>query len=149
MIPEARNQLFIEMLDNVYRTGEAYVASAAPIWLNRATDRPAELHYLDFVYQPVREPDGSISGILVEGYDVTDRKRIENALAESERRLQIGLDSARSGVYDWHIDSGELHWTNGHHRVAGSRARRADPDLRFVATPRPPRRSRARDGGGR
>ena len=119
IIPEANEQHFTGLLDNVYRTGDAYVAFAAPILLNRAVGHPAELRYLDFVYQPIREPDGSISGIFVEGYDVTDRKLIENALAESERRLRIGLESARGGVYEWHIDTGQVHWTDGHYTLLG------------------------------
>jgi PAS domain S-box-containing protein len=133
VIPEARDQLFIDLLDNVYRTGEAYVATAAPIWLNRSGTGPAELRYLDFVYQPVREVDGTISGIFVEGYDVTGRKRVETALAESERRLRIGLESARSGVFDWYVDTGELHWTDGHFALLGLEPGRQPPTYELWA----------------
>ena len=145
IIPEANEQLFTGPLDNVYRTGDAYVAFAAPILLNRAAGHPAELRYLDFVYQPIREPDGSISGIFVEGYDVTDRKLIENALAESEHRLRIGLESARGGVYEWYIDTGQVHWTDGHYTLLGYAPGQVQPTYDLWRAPRPSGGFRARD----
>jgi len=36
-------------------------------------DGPVVTRYLDFVYQPIKDADGSVSGIFVEGVDVTTR----------------------------------------------------------------------------
>ena len=36
--------------------------------------------YLDFIYQPIRNSDGQVSGIFVEGQDVTERTRGEQHL---------------------------------------------------------------------
>ena len=71
-LPEVAAQGFIQILDEVYRTGEAYRARStryAPSDDGQLADR-----FLDFVYQPIRNARGDIEGILVEGVDVTERE---------------------------------------------------------------------------
>lgn len=55
------------------------------IGLQRRPGAPLETRYVDFVYQPNIEPDGSISGVFVDGNDVTDRTVAEEALREADR----------------------------------------------------------------
>src|SRR6202044_279512 len=88
-LPEIERQGFIALLDGVYRSGRAHGASAAPIHL-RSSDNPStlQLRYLDFVYQPVLDGKGEVSGIFVEGSDVTDRVLMTQALVESEARFR-------------------------------------------------------------
>jgi signal transduction histidine kinase len=88
-LPEVEGQGFIALLDGVYRTGRAHAASAAPIQLP-STDDPStlQLRYLDFVYQPVLDGKGEVTGIFVEGSDVTDRVLTTQALVESEARFR-------------------------------------------------------------
>jgi signal transduction histidine kinase len=89
-VPEAQNQGFIDFLDEVYRTGMPFVGRGTPIQLARTSDGPLELRYLDFVYQPKREPDGFVSGIIVLGIDVTDAKKSEQLLLQSEKLNAVG-----------------------------------------------------------
>ncbi|MEQ1502147.1 MAG: PAS domain-containing protein [Myxococcota bacterium] len=74
-IPEAEAQGFVALLDAVYRSGDAYVGRSSRLTLARDGGALEEV-YLDFVYQPVRDPDGRVVGIFVEGHDVTDSKRL-------------------------------------------------------------------------
>ena len=89
-VPEAEEQGFIGLLDNVYQTGESFIGRHTPIQLARAADQPLELRYLDFVYQPHRDAEGSISGILVLGIDVTENKRAEQVLIQTEKLAAVG-----------------------------------------------------------
>jgi len=50
--------------------------------------------YVDFVYQPLREEDNSISGIIVLGVDVTENKRAQKALIQNEKLAAVGRLSA-------------------------------------------------------
>lgn len=93
-IPEAVEQGFITILDAVYQTGEPFAANSLPINLARTPGEPLEARYVDFVYQPMREADGTISGILALGVDVTERRRTENALLQSEKLAAVGRLSA-------------------------------------------------------
>ena len=54
--------------------------------LQREPDGPLEERYIDFVYQPIRDAGGAVSGIFVEGSDVTDRKLVEDELRAANRQ---------------------------------------------------------------
>src|SRR4029077_8339285 len=88
VVPEAGRQGFIDLLDNVFATGEAFVGRNVEIVLQQSTDRPPATLYLDFVYQPIKDPVGNVTSIFVEGSDVTDRHLSEEALRVSEARLR-------------------------------------------------------------
>jgi signal transduction histidine kinase len=74
-IPEARGQGFIELLDGVLATGEAFVGREVPIQLARTVGAAPEERFVTFVYQPLTEADGSRSGVFVHGVDVTESVR--------------------------------------------------------------------------
>jgi signal transduction histidine kinase len=88
-IPEIRGQGFIELLDRVLETGVPFVGREVPLLLMRTPDSAAEERFIDFVYQPLTEADGTRSGVVAHGSDVTEqvlaRREIERLLADSER----------------------------------------------------------------
>lgn len=84
-LPEITGQGFIDLLDRVYSTGEPFVGRSVAVDLQHGQG-VIEQRLVDFVYQPVRDESGMVSGIFVEGQDVTDRVRAELALREQERR---------------------------------------------------------------
>lgn len=84
-LPEVFKQGFGDLLDQVYATGHSHTGIAVPISLMDSNDEEHAL-YLDFVYQPIRNPDGDIIGIFVNGYDVTARVLSEQRLEEQDRR---------------------------------------------------------------
>jgi signal transduction histidine kinase len=89
-MPEAADQGFLEILDGVYRSGEAFIAHSHPIDLQRIPDKPLERRYLDFVYQPMRGIDGSVTGIIILGVDTTERKNALDALLNTEKLAAVG-----------------------------------------------------------
>ena len=86
--PELLGQGYIEQLDQVYRTGKRYVASSAPVSYHRLAGGPIEQRLLDFIYEPIVEEDGAVSGIFCEGFDVTEARRAEQTLRDSEAQLR-------------------------------------------------------------
>ncbi|WP_168220299.1 PAS domain-containing protein [Azospirillum thermophilum] len=91
VLPEVREQGFIALLDSVREAGRPFVGQDMHLQLRRRPDAPLEDVYLDFVYQPIVGPDGAVSGIFVQGNDVTERWRSEKALRESEERARLQL----------------------------------------------------------
>jgi signal transduction histidine kinase/ActR/RegA family two-component response regulator len=85
-LPEAAEQGFLELLDEVYRTGKAYKAFGAEFVFQSTPDSPRIVRNLDFVYQPILDSRGDVSGIFIEGSDTSERFRAENALREADRR---------------------------------------------------------------
>ncbi|RUO21844.1 GGDEF and EAL domain-containing protein [Aliidiomarina haloalkalitolerans] len=72
VMPEIVSQGFVELLDQVFSTGEAYLGKAVPIQLQRGEEQEAEFVYIDFVYQPMFDSQNQVTGIFVQGYDVTE-----------------------------------------------------------------------------
>lgn len=87
-LPEAIGQGFGELLDEVYSTGKAYIGRNIPFSLTASGG--SGLRYLDFIYQPMREIDGSIVGILVFGVDVTEGYRAQQMLLQTEKLAVVG-----------------------------------------------------------
>ncbi len=92
-LPEVVGQGFIDLLDRVYRSGQPFVGRSIRVLLEQNSGDGRDEHYLDFVYQPIFDPDGQVSGIFVQGHDVTEQKRTEEALRESEERFRAIANS--------------------------------------------------------
>jgi two-component sensor histidine kinase len=78
-LPEVEGQGFFELLDGVYRSGEAHIGRRVPLTL-QADDGPANSVFVDFIYQPILDSRGDVTGIFVEGIDVTDHMHAEDRL---------------------------------------------------------------------
>lgn len=87
-IPEIKGQGFIELLDEVYETGEPFRAQEKEIMLYRKPGEEAEKRFLDFVYQPFRDSDGSITGIFAQGVDLTERHHAKEDLKAINETLE-------------------------------------------------------------
>ncbi len=87
-LPEVRNQGFADLLDQVLDTGEPFVGHEVPVNLARRPGSPPEQRFITFIYHPLTDPDGTVSGVLAHGMDVTEgvraRAEVERLLAESE-----------------------------------------------------------------
>jgi signal transduction histidine kinase/ActR/RegA family two-component response regulator len=103
VLPDAQAQGFIDLLDNVYKSGEQYVGNETPFSLTNP-DGTTKLFFLNFVYEPIRNEYGLVEGILAAVSDVTeqvlDRKKLEEAVisVETERHRfgQIFSDASTS-----------------------------------------------------
>ncbi len=84
MFPELEGQRYFELLDQVYSTGETVVNRAMELRLEGSN----EVQFIDFVFEPIRDDRGAVSGIFVSGYEVTDAHRAAAALRASEARLR-------------------------------------------------------------
>jgi signal transduction histidine kinase len=87
-LPELAGQGFFEILDNVYATGQPYFGNEVPVMLQRETNSALEERFVNFIYQPTFDHRGNITGIFVEGSDVTKSVKVFRALQASENELR-------------------------------------------------------------
>lgn len=109
-LPEAATRGYIELLDKVYASGAPYTASGAKYPVQPTPADPADERFVDFVYQPIKDTVGNITGIFVEGVDVTRRTLSDAARLNSEEQLRLATDAAEVGLWDVDVGSGTLFW---------------------------------------
>jgi len=97
ILPEMKDQGFLELLVDVYHSGRSYYGYEMPAVFLRANGMK-ETTYFDFVYQPYRETDGSISGVLVIATIVTERVLLKQKQAETENNFKNLVMQAPVGI---------------------------------------------------
>jgi len=58
---------------------------------------------------PIRNPAGKIIGLLGIGRDITERKQMEQKLLETQRRMQLAVQAANIGLWDWNLQSNQAY----------------------------------------
>lgn len=111
IVPQAQQEGFLEMLDSVRATGQSVQVDGERVLIEGANGGMAEDRFVDFFYQPVRNMKGAVSGIFVEGFDVTDRINATSALRESEQFLRSVLGSSPDCVKVLNLE-GQLEFMN-------------------------------------
>ncbi|MGV3560880.1 PAS domain-containing protein [Larkinella arboricola] len=94
VLPELQNQGIFELLDQVIQTGESFVGNELPVILNRFGKD--ENVYFNFVYQPLREANQSVSGIIVVAHEVTSLVKSRLDIERQFRDLVIKSPIAMS-----------------------------------------------------
>ncbi|PBQ32900.1 hypothetical protein CNR22_14330 [Sphingobacteriaceae bacterium] len=135
-LPEVRD-IVRPLLKNVYKTGIPYYGNEFPITLNR--NNIPELTYFNFVYYPLTEEHGTITGIIVVANEVTESVKAKHALAESERQfrklvMQSPVPMAIFRGKDYVIEMAntamiELMWRKKPDEVFGKKALEVFPEL--------------------
>lgn len=96
-LPEVRHQGFEELLTKVYTTGESYSAYGVPVTVPRGGT--VQTVYINFLYEPFREGDASVSGIMVVATDVTNQVQARMKVEESNKELQFAMNAMPQMVW--------------------------------------------------
>ena len=85
-VPELKDQVFPKLLAEVYRTGVAFEAFETKAILLR-NGIPVDI-YFNFVYQPYRDVDDTITGVTVLATEVTELVLAKKQMQESEEKFR-------------------------------------------------------------
>ena len=102
-LPEMVEQGFARMFAKVYTTGEPFIGGDTHVLLQRAQGAKLEKRVVNFVCEPLRETDGTVSGVLIQGIDLTERVQAEqerNRLAERLRQQTQMFEATLSHISD-------------------------------------------------
>ncbi|MEH6680299.1 MAG: PAS domain S-box protein [Sediminicola sp.] len=91
-LPEARDQGLETLVDTVFTTGESFVANERKVLLPR--NGKIEATYLNFVYEALKDSDGTVSGIVAIAIEVTDQVLARSIVEESEQKVRAMVESA-------------------------------------------------------
>ncbi len=108
-LPEVK-EIVSPLLKEVFQSGVPYHGNEFPVILNRYGK--AEVAYFNFVYQPLREPDNTISGIIVVATEVTQSVKAKHLLAESEKQFRNFIMQSPIPMTIFRGQNTSLRWLN-------------------------------------
>ena len=106
VLKHAKGLGFEELLERVRLTGEPYVGESALVPIMR--NGTLEEVYVNFVYEPFRENDGSISGVIGVATEITDQVQTRLRLKEAEERTRLAISATGLGTFDLNYQTNEL-----------------------------------------
>lgn len=68
---------------------------------------------------PVLNEDGSLRGYRGSDKDITERKKAEDLLRESETRLTLTLEAVNDGLWDWNVLTGTAYFSPKYYTMLG------------------------------
>jgi signal transduction histidine kinase/CheY-like chemotaxis protein len=93
-LPEVAGQGFFELLDEVFTSAKPFVGRGMKARLQRQAGAELDEVYMDLVYQPILDADGDVSGIFVQGHDMTEQHRLEVEAARLLEREKLARAEA-------------------------------------------------------
>ena len=85
-MPDAGNQGYEQLLNKVYQTGERFIADELAISLIR--NGKSEDIFVKFVYEPLRDENGNISGIMALADEITEQVLARKEAEEVRERFE-------------------------------------------------------------
>lgn len=98
-LPEIRDQGFVELLDNVLKTGEPFIGKQVPVFVQATPGEPAEEKFIDLSYMPLMEEDGTRTGIIAHGYEVTEQVLARREVERAREHLARVIEQAPVAMY--------------------------------------------------
>ena len=86
--PDLEGTGLYEALDRAFATGEAYVARDVPLSLQRTPGAEPDPLILSFTYQPIVDEKGDVTGIFIQGQDVTPEHQALAALTHLNATME-------------------------------------------------------------
>jgi len=101
LLPEYADRASIAILDGVFNNGVPYIGENERLRIVKFDQGSSQVHYLNLQFQPVRDDNGKIKGIFIEGYDVTaeplaakELSLLRGQLAHASRVNAMGMMAA-------------------------------------------------------
>jgi two-component system sensor histidine kinase VicK len=106
-IPEAEKE-FLPIIEYVRRTGQPANLYQHPYVVYKNDNKISG--YLDIVYQPYKEVDDKITGVMILCHDVTEQVNARRATETTLEQLRLSKEAAQLGLFDMDLEKGTMEW---------------------------------------
>jgi len=101
---KAKGQDYGALLDEVHASGRPFIGTRMPVVFPQQSDGEAEQRFVDFIFQPISTSEGIISGVFIEGNDVTEQVRADDQLRETVLKYRTIADAIPQIVWSTQPD---------------------------------------------
>jgi PAS domain S-box-containing protein len=115
-LPEVEESVS-SLLNGVFTTGIPFHGYEVPIPLNRYGK--LEISYFDFLYHPLKEEDGTISGIIVTVTEVSEKVDARKEIEQNEERLKIIVEASELGTWELNVKTREPIYSQRYLEIVG------------------------------
>ncbi len=105
-LPEAKTFGFEQILRKVMQTGVAHYGNEQPITVVK--DGIKETVYINFVYEPLKDDDGTINRIMVVAINITEMLESKRKIQDAEERARLATEAAGLGTFDLDMHTGNI-----------------------------------------
>ncbi|HEY0744598.1 MAG TPA: PAS domain-containing protein [Chryseosolibacter sp.] len=117
VIPEVVDQGFDKLVNQVYETGVPIRSAEHEVKLRR--NGQLETGYYTFSYEPIREADGTVGGVMAIVVDVTENVIARHKIELAEERLRQAVEATQIGTYDLNLITEEIHASERFYQIFG------------------------------
>ncbi len=94
-----------KLIDHIYEDPDKFSVN-----MNENTKKNRERVWIEWHNKAIFDSDGKKSGHIAIGIDITRRKLSEDALQEARDKLNIALENAGIGLWEWDVQTNEVTW---------------------------------------
>jgi PAS domain S-box-containing protein len=100
-------------------------------WVHRKPDAGGRQRFYEVSAAPVFNDEGRITRIIESCRDITSRYETQEALRQSEERLELAMYGAQLGMWDWDVRSDQLTYNKHWAQMLGFSLDEITPDQAF------------------
>jgi two-component system, sensor histidine kinase and response regulator len=87
------------------------IETGAPSMGEEMFERDGTIFTFQTTRSPYRDEQGKIIGLIGIARDITEKKRVESELHQSQLRWRFALESVGDGIWDWDMKTGRVYYS--------------------------------------
>lgn len=99
IFPEVESQGLLTILDEVYKTGEAFAGYEQKIKFYEGHSGVPKTVYLNFAFKAFRNKKREVEGVFFFGIDVTEQVQSRKRIEQSEQQYRQIVETAQEGIW--------------------------------------------------